>query len=148
MSAFVATDDVMQVFHPGDHGSTFGGNPLAAAVAMAALDVLIDENLIAALGRARRVAARGARRTCAARSSSTCAAAGCSSASRSTRDGSRRAPVVDRLLARGILSKDTHGTVVRIAPPLNIPREDLAWAVGEIRAVFRDLEGRDPGATA
>ena len=48
-------------------------------------------------------------------------------------------PVVDRLLARGILSKDTHGTVIRIAPPLNIPREDLAWAIGEIHAAFRDL---------
>jgi ornithine--oxo-acid transaminase len=48
-------------------------------------------------------------------------------------------PVVDRLLARGILSKDTHGTVIRIAPPLNIPREDLAWASGEIHAVFEDL---------
>ena len=52
----------------------------------------------------------------------------------------RRATVVDRLLARGILSKDTHGTVVRIAPPLNIAREDLAWAVGEIRAVIGELE--------
>jgi ornithine--oxo-acid transaminase len=48
--------------------------------------------------------------------------------------------VVDRLLARGILSKDTHDTVVRIAPPLNIPRDDLAWAVGEIHGVFRELE--------
>jgi len=48
--------------------------------------------------------------------------------------------VVDRLLARGILSKDTHETVVRIAPPLNIPRDDLEWAVGEIRAVFREIE--------
>ena len=46
VSAFVATNDVMQVFHPGDHGSTFGGNPLAAVVAMASLDVLFDENLI------------------------------------------------------------------------------------------------------
>jgi ornithine--oxo-acid transaminase len=46
VSAFVATNDVMQVFHPGDHGSTFGGNPLAAAVAMAALDVLHDEKLV------------------------------------------------------------------------------------------------------
>ena len=46
VSAFVATDDVMQVFNPGDHGSTFGGNPLAATVAMAALDVLFDERLI------------------------------------------------------------------------------------------------------
>jgi ornithine--oxo-acid transaminase len=44
------------------------------------------------------------------------------------------------LLARGILSKDTHGTVVRIAPPLNIPRDDLEWAAGEIRSVVRELE--------
>ena len=51
-------------------------------------------------------------------------------------------PVVDGLLQRGLLSKDTHGTVVRIAPPLVIAREDLAWAVGEIAATLRDLEGR------
>jgi ornithine--oxo-acid transaminase len=49
--------------------------------------------------------------------------------------------VVDRLLERGILSKDTHGTVVRIAPPLTIARQDLAWAVGEIEAALRDLAG-------
>jgi ornithine--oxo-acid transaminase len=48
--------------------------------------------------------------------------------------------VVDRLLARGILSKDTHGTVVRIAPPLIVAQSDLAWAVGEIAAALRDLE--------
>src|SRR5213075_3007696 len=46
VSAFVATNDVMQVFHPGDHGSTFGGNPLAATVALEALAVLYDEGLI------------------------------------------------------------------------------------------------------
>ena len=139
VSAFVATNDVMQVFAPGDHGSTFGGNPLAAAVALAALDVLEDEKLVersAELGAwllaelqdlrssvVRDVRGRGlfvgievdARRVTAR-------------------------PVVDRLLARGILSKDTHGTVVRIAPPLNIARGDLAWAIGEIRAVFREIE--------
>jgi ornithine--oxo-acid transaminase len=48
--------------------------------------------------------------------------------------------VVDRLLARGVLSKDTHGTVVRIAPPLNVAQADLAWAVGELRQVLRELE--------
>jgi ornithine--oxo-acid transaminase len=139
VSAFCATNDVMQVFNPGDHGSTFGGNPLAAAVAMCALDVLFEERLIersAELGpwllgelaglRAHPfvtdVRGRGLfigievdRRVIGAR------------------------PVVDRMLARGILSKDTHGTVIRIAPPLNIPREDLAWAVGEIHAVFQDV---------
>ena len=139
VSAFVATNDVMQVFHPGDHGSTFGGNPLAAAVAMAALDVLHDEKLIersAELGAwllselqdlrgdvVRDVRGRGLFVGIEV-------------------DGERigARPIVDRLLVRGILSKDTHGTVVRIAPPLNIPREDLGWAVGEIRAVFREVE--------
>ena len=47
--------------------------------------------------------------------------------------------VVDRLFARGILSKDTHGTVVRFAPPLTIERETLDWAVEEVRAVFAEL---------
>ena len=48
--------------------------------------------------------------------------------------------MVDRLLRHGILSKDTHGTVIRIAPPLNVPREALSWAVVEIRRVFADLD--------
>ena len=54
--------------------------------------------------------------------------------------------VVEQLLQRGMLSKDTHGTVVRIAPPLNIARADLAWAIGEIRAVFAAIEQRSAGA--
>jgi ornithine--oxo-acid transaminase len=139
VSAFCATDNVMQVFNPGDHGSTFGGNPLAAAVAMTALDVLFEERLIersaeigpwllgelAGLrthpfvtdvrGRGLFIGIEVDPRAIGAR------------------------PVVDRMLARGILSKDTHGTVIRIAPPLNIPREDLAWAVGGIHAVFQDV---------
>ena len=138
-SALAGTDDLMQVFTPGDHGSTFGGNPLAAAVAMTALDVLFDERLIersAELGAwllerladlrahpfVKDVRGRGL-------------FVGIEVDARVS--GAR--PVVDRLLARGILSKDTHGTVIRIAPPLNIPREDLAWASGEIHAVFDDL---------
>ena len=138
VSAFVATNEVMQVFHPGDHGSTFGGNPLAATVALEALAVLYDEGLIersAELGAyllaqlqtiksplIRDIRGRGlfvglevdARRTDA------------------------RA-IVDRLLARGVLSKDTHGTVVRFAPPLTITREEIDWAVEQVRAVFTEL---------
>ena len=139
VSAFVATNDVMQVFHPGDHGSTFGGNPLAAAVAMAALDVLFEERLIersAELGQWMLAELGGLR-------------GGIVSDVRGRglfigieidpRRASARS-VVDRLLARGILSKDTHGTVVRIAPPLNVPRDDLAWALGEIRTVCAEIE--------
>ncbi|HET9339776.1 MAG TPA: ornithine--oxo-acid transaminase [Casimicrobiaceae bacterium] len=139
VSAFVATDDVMQVFNPGDHGSTFGGNPLGAAVALAALDVLEDERLVARsrelgewlLAELKRIESplvvdvrgRGLFIGIEVDAARTTARA-----------------VVDRLLARGILSKDTHGTVIRIAPPLNVPREALVWAIGEIRAALRDAE--------
>jgi len=139
VSAFVATEDVMQVFNPGDHGSTFGGNPLGSAVALAALEVLEDERLVARsrelgewlLSELKRldsplvvdVRGRGLFIGIEVDAAKTTARA-----------------VVDRLLARGILSKDTHGTVVRIAPPLNVPREALVWAVGEIRAALRDVE--------
>src|SRR5579864_9162639 len=132
-------DDVKQVFHPGDHGSTFGGNPLAAAVAMASLDVLFEENLI------ERSAALGAwllSELQDLRSHVVCDVRGRGLFVGIEVDAryTTARPVVDRLLARGILSKDTHGTVVRIAPPLNIPRDDLEWAIGEIRSVFRELE--------
>jgi ornithine--oxo-acid transaminase len=139
VSAVVGSDELMGVFNPGDHGSTFGGNPLAAAVALAALDVLVDERLV------ERSAEIGAWLLDELQDLR----------SHIVRDVRGRGlfigievdphyvsarPVVDRLLARGILSKDTHGTVVRIAPPLNIPREDLDWALVQFRAVFRELE--------
>ena len=136
---FAATDDVMQVFAPGDHGSTFGGNPLASAVALAALDVLERESLCA------RSASLGAwllaelRRIDSPLITDVRGRGMFIGIEVDTRQVSARA-VVDRLLERGLLSKDTHGTVVRIAPPLVIAREDLAWAVGEIAATFRDLE--------
>lgn len=140
VSAFVATDDVMQVFHPGDHGSTFGGNALAAAVALAALDVLEDERLAARshelgewlLDELRRLDNPLVK---AVRGRGLFIGIEVDPAQATARQ------VVDRLLIRGILSKDTHGTVIRIAPPLNVPREALVWAVGEIRAALRDVEG-------
>jgi ornithine--oxo-acid transaminase len=129
----------MQVFQPGDHGSTFGGNPLAASVAMAALDVLFDENLIE---RSRTLGAWLKAELAAIRSPLITAVRGRGLFVGIEVDATRvtARQVVDRLLAHGILSKDTHGTVVRIAPPLNIPREALQWAVGEIRRVFAELE--------
>ena len=139
VSAFVANENVMQVFNPGDHGSTFGGNPLAATVAMAALDVLFDERLIE---RARESGARlieGLRKIDSPLIS-TSAGAACWSASRSTRGSRDAKTVVLKMLERGMLSKDTHGTVVRIAPPLNIEDSALDWAVGEIGKVLRDVQ--------
>jgi len=139
VSAFVATENVMQVFRPGDHGNTFGGNPLAAAVAMAALDVLFDEKLIersAELGAWLKdeLAGLTGRIVSDVRGRGLFIGVEIDPARAPARE------VVDRLLARGILTKDTHDTVVRIAPPLNIARDDLVWAIGEIRAVVKELE--------
>ena len=140
VSALVGTDDLMQVFSPGDHGSTFGGNPLAAAVGLAALDVLFDEGLIA------RSAEQGAYlldrlRTVKSPLIREVRGKGLFIGVEVDRDRITARDVVDRLLARGILSKDTHGTVVRFAPPLTIDRETLDWAVEEVRAVFVELGG-------
>ncbi len=138
VSAFVGTEDLMQVFTPGDHGSTFGGNPLAAAVGLAALDVLFEEGLIersaelgehllARLSTVRSPLIREVR------------GKGLFVGVEVDRERIAARDVVDRLFARGILSKDTHGTVVRFAPPLTIDRETLDWAVEEVRAVFAEL---------
>jgi ornithine--oxo-acid transaminase len=140
VSMFTASDDVMQVFAPGDHGSTFGGNPLAAAVAIAALDVLEREDLCA---RSAQVGAWLLSELRSIRSPLVKEVRGRGMFIGIEVDTSRvRArTVVDRLLARGLLTKDTHGTVVRIAPPLVTSREDLEWAVGEIAATLRELDG-------
>ena len=138
VSAFVATNDVMQVFTPGDHGSTFGGNPLACAVALAALDVLEDEALCE---RARTLGAWLIKELRAIDSPLIAGVRGRGlliGIEIDRRKASART-VVERFLAHGLISKDTHGTVVRIAPPLNIPRETLSLALGEIRRVFDEL---------
>ena len=138
VSAVVGSDNLMGVFTPGDHGSTFGGNPLAAAVAIAALEVLYDERLIersaemgahllGQLGTIKSPLIRDVR------------GKGLFVGLEVDRERITARDVVDRLLARGILSKDTHGTVVRFAPPLVIDRESLDWAVEEVRAVFAEL---------
>jgi ornithine--oxo-acid transaminase len=138
VSALVGTEDLMQVFAPGDHGSTFGGNPLAAAVGLAALDVLFEEGLI------ERSAEQGAHllaRLSTVRSPliRDVRGRGLFIGIEVDRERISARDVVDRLFARGILSKDTHGTVVRFAPPLTIERETLDWAVEEVRAVFAEL---------
>ena len=124
VSAFLARDDVMAVFTPGDHGSTFGGNPLAAAVGLAALDLLERERLaerahslglhlmggVRALAHPAIVDVRG----------------------KGLLVGVEIAPafapartVCEALMAEGVLTKDTHGTVVRLAPPLVVTAQQL-----------------------
>jgi len=135
VSAFVARRELIDVFNAGSHGSTYGGNPLGCAVARTALAVTTDEGLAersAELGewfaeelrtiehpKIKEIRGRGllvgveltepARAFCEA------------------------------LLKRGLLCKETHDFVVRIAPPLVVSREDLEWAVGQIRETFAEM---------
>jgi ornithine--oxo-acid transaminase len=132
VSAVVGRREVMELFTPGSHGSTYGGNPLGCAVARAAIRVLREERLVeraAGLGIellealkpleggvVREVRGRGLlvglELTTAAR------------------------PYCERLLERGVLSKETHDFVIRLAPPLVITKDELDWMVAQVRAAL------------
>jgi ornithine--oxo-acid transaminase len=137
VSAFAAREDVMGVLRPGDHGSTFGGNALGAAVGLEALNVLVEERL------AERAAAMGTyllRRLRAISSPLIVDVRGkgllCGIEVDTRRASARQ--FVETLLAHGVLSKDTHGTVARLAPPLVIGREEIDWGVQRICDALRE----------
>ena len=132
VSAVVSRRAVLEVFEPGSHGSTFGGNPLGCAVARTALSVLQDENL------AERSRDLGAWFLNEIRKISNKAIAEVRGRGLiigiELNEPAR--PYCERLMERGLLCKETHGTVIRLAPPLVVSREDLAWALGQLREVF------------
>ncbi|HEY1774148.1 MAG TPA: ornithine--oxo-acid transaminase [Gammaproteobacteria bacterium] len=138
VSAFLARKDVMEVFHPGDHGSTFGGNPLAAAVGLEALKVLVEDKL------AERSAELGGyllEKLAGLKSPLIKSLRGKGlfiGIEIDPRQGRAR-EVCERLMAHGILSKETHETVVRLAPPLVITREQIDWAVERIALVLAEM---------
>ena len=132
ISCVLADSEILGVFNAGSHGSTFGGNPLACAVSEAALDVMIDENLIEKsreLGeyfktelqkiddpRIKEVRGRGL------------------FIGLELNESAR--PFCEALKEEGILCKETHDTVIRFAPPLIIEQKDLDYALDKVRAVF------------
>jgi ornithine--oxo-acid transaminase len=136
VSAILADNEIMDVFKPGDHGSTFGGNPLGCAVAIAALDVLIDEKLpqrAEELGEyfmkklrdinsphVKEIRGKGLMIGLVIKEES----------------GVAR-PFCERLMEEGILAKETHHQVIRFAPPLVITREEIDLAVAKIEKVLK-----------
>ena len=139
VSMFLARRDVMGVFRPGDHGSTFGGNPLAATVGLEALKILEEEDL------AGRSAEKGARLLARLKGISSplvkeVRGRGLFIGVEIDRSRARAREVCERLMARGILSKETHETVVRLAPPLAIPGELLDWAAEQLAEVLAEME--------
>jgi ornithine--oxo-acid transaminase len=139
VSVFVARREVMEVFTPGSHGSTFGGNPLAAAVGLEALRVIDEEGLVE---RSRVLGAHMLARLRAIRSPvvKEVRGRGLWAGAEIDPDIATARAVCERLQAKGVLSKETHDTVVRFAPPLVIAREDLDWALDRLEEVVRELE--------
>jgi ornithine--oxo-acid transaminase len=138
VSAFLSSKEVMDHFNPGSHGSTFGGNPLAAKVASKALDLLIDDNLVENsqimgnylktklqeinLDFIKEVRGKGLwigvefNKTISAKK------------------------ICLSLMDEGILAKETHETVIRFAPPLTITKAEIDWAIEKIIKVFREYQ--------
>jgi ornithine--oxo-acid transaminase len=130
VSAVVARAEVMDVIRPGEHGSTFGGNPLACAVGIEVVRMLATgepQGRAAELGDllARELATLPVDKVSAVRVRGLWA--GIDLIGRTGRD------LCEGLLRRGVLAKDTHGSTIRLAPPIVIEREDLVWAMGQLR---------------
>ncbi len=132
VSAVLARKEVLGVFHPGDHGSTFGGNPLACAVARAALRVLVDEKLVE---RSAEMGAYFLEQLRTIRSDTIKEVRGRGLWIGIELHGPAR-PSCERLKAEGVLCKETHDHVIRLAPPLVITRDEIDWAVSKLRKVL------------
>lgn len=135
ISAVLSNSEVLGVLRPGEHGSTFGGNPLACAVARAALRVLVDEDLP---GNAARMGARLMAGLSALAHPAIKEVRGrglmCALELHPEAGGARR--VCEALRHRGLLCKETHRDTIRFAPPLVITAEQVDWALDNIRTVF------------
>ena len=132
VSAVVSRKEIMKVFTPGTHGSTFGGFPLACAVGDAALEVLVEENLaekalklgeffvseLKKINHPRIKEVRGKGLLIAVELNE------------------KARPYTEQLIKRGILAKETHDYIIRFAPPLVIQKEDLIWALEHIKEVL------------
>lgn len=132
ISCVSANRDILGVFNPGSHGSTFGGNPLACAVSIASLDVLVEENLaersrelgeyfLAELKKIQNPIIKEVR------GRGLFIGVELNQAAR---------PFCEQLKEKGLLCKETHDTVIRFAPPLVIEKADLDWALERIREVL------------
>jgi len=140
VSAVVGNADILGVLRPGEHGSTFGGNPLAAAVGLAVVGLLstgeyqqraklLGDRLLARL---RGLIGDG---IVAVRGEGLWAGVDIDPALGTGRQ------VCELLMERGLLAKDTHGSTIRLAPPIVVEAEDLDWAVDQLEAVLAELRG-------
>lgn len=136
VSAVLSNSEAMSVLNPGDHGSTFGGNPLACAIARMALKVLVEEGMIE---NARRVGERLKHNLSGIRSPMVREVRGLGlmlAVELEPRAGGAR-PICEALMARGLLAKETHGQTIRIAPPLILTLDQADWIAEQFAAVLK-----------
>jgi ornithine--oxo-acid transaminase len=141
LSAVVADADVLGVLRPGQHGSTFGGNPLACAVGRAVIELLADPGPDGMLGRARRLGELLAARLAGLVGHGVLRVRGIglwAGIDVDPRLGTGRT-VSEALARRGVLVKDTHGSTIRLSPPLVITEDELGAAVDQLAAVLDEL---------
>ena len=137
VSAAIADDSVMKVFTPGIHGSTFGGNPLACAVGMASIDVILEEHL------PERSAELGEYfikqlRTIKSPVVKEIRGRGLFIGIEVKRDYGTARPFCEKLMKLNLLCKETHEQTIRLAPPLVIKKEEIDWALERIERVLTD----------
>jgi ornithine--oxo-acid transaminase len=135
VSAAIADSEFMDVYTPGDHGSTFGGNPLGAAVGLASLKVIMDEQLSERSDRLGtwfmdELRAIDSPHVLEVRGKGLMIGVEIKESSGTAR------PYCEALQARGILAKETHHQVIRFAPPLTVSQEDLDFALGHVQEVL------------
>ncbi|WP_139892310.1 ornithine--oxo-acid transaminase [Bacillus sp. D386] len=132
ISCILANHDILDVFNPGSHGSTFGGNPLACAVSMEAIDVLVEENLA---GKSEQLGAYLSEELRKIENPIIKEIRGRGLFIGMELTESAR-PYCERLKDEGLLCKETHDNVIRFAPPLIITKEELDWAISKIKKVL------------
>ncbi|MGB9408296.1 MAG: ornithine--oxo-acid transaminase [Terracidiphilus sp.] len=135
VSAILASREILGVYNPGDHGSTFGGNPMGCAIARTALHVLIEEKMVE---RSAEMGAYFLKRLQSLRSPALKEVRGRGLWIGVELNGLAR-PYCEALKEEGILCKETHDHVIRIAPPLIITREEIDWAFERIAKVIEKL---------
>ena len=135
VSGMLSGKELMDVFTPGDHGSTFGGNPLACAIGSAALQVIVDEDLPAKALEAGRYFMDGLARVESPHVKEIRGRGLLIGVEIKESSGTAR-PFCERLMELGILAKETHHQVIRFAPPLVITREEIDWALERIEKIL------------
>ena len=135
VSAVIGTKETLGLFRPGDHGSTFGGNPLACAVGLAALDVIVSERLPERSNEMGNYFMKRLRDLNSPRVQEVRGRGLLIGVHIKDEHGTAR-PYCEKLMALGILAKETHGQVIRFAPPLVISRAEADWALERIAQVL------------